>query len=198
MDLRNLIRPHIDLPRLSKDLDELGHSGRLWSVYQWTGADMATLWEAAQGARPLTLDDYVPPSTPPLTEVIHHGKNSLPAFKFFQKRFCRPKDPEVKDALFGYNHQWHGAATGPGYFVAHPSADAGMVDIDYTMPAREKPDAWPPLQPSSSRLGIFIYHGMVDVMHGVSSHVSIGRARKKSGWMNAWFVLVREDSQPAS
>jgi hypothetical protein len=39
---------------------------------------------------------------------------------------------------------------------------------------------------------------MIDVMHGISSHVSIGRARKKHGWMDAWFVLVREDPQPPS
>jgi hypothetical protein len=39
---------------------------------------------------------------------------------------------------------------------------------------------------------------MVDVMRGISSHVSIGRARKKNGWMDAWFVLVREDPSPAA
>jgi hypothetical protein len=33
-------------------------------------------------------------------------------------------------------------------------------------------------------------------MRGISSHVTIGRARKKQGWMDAWFVLVREDPQP--
>jgi hypothetical protein len=201
MDLRNLIGPHLDLQRLAKDLDELGHSGRLWSIHQWTRGDMAKLWEATKGAKPLTLDDFVPPSAAPLAEVIHHGKNSLPAHNFFQKRFCKPKDPEAKDMLVGFNHQTWAAATGPGYFVAHPSSDAGdagCVDIDYTMIPKEKPDAWPPIEPNSARLGRFVYYGMVDVMHGISSHVSIGRARKKHGWMNAWFVLVREDPQPSS
>ncbi|MGO9833909.1 MAG: hypothetical protein ACLP1X_06820 [Polyangiaceae bacterium] len=201
MDLRNLIGPHLDLARLSKDLDELGHSGRLWSIYQWTRGDMAKLWDATKGTKPLTLDDFVPPSAAPLAEVIHHGKNSLPAHNFFQKRFCKPKDPEAKDMLVGFNYQTWAAATGPGYFVAHPSSDAGdagCVDIDYTMIPKEKPDAWPPIEPNSVRLGRFVYYGMVDVMHGISSHVSIGRARKKHGWMNAWFVLVREDPQPSS
>jgi len=157
---------------------------------------MAKVWDAATGGKPLTLDDFVPPSIEPLTEVIHHGKNSLPAFVYFQKRFCRPKAPEAKETLVGYNHQGHGAATGPGYFVAHPSADAGVVDIDYTITPGEKAPAWPPIEPSSARLGRFIYHGTIDVMHGVSTHVSIGRARKKSGWMDVWFVLVREDPPP--
>ncbi len=57
---------------------------------------------------------------------------------------------------------------------------------------------WPEIVPNSARLGRFVYYGMVDVMRGISTHVSIGRARKKSGWMDAWFVLVREDPQPAS
>jgi hypothetical protein len=191
MELRNLIDTHLDIPRLGKVLDELGHGARLWSVHQWTRKDMATVWEAAKGLHPLTLGDYVPASAPALVEVIHHGKNSLPAHNFFQKRFCKPK--EGADMLVGYNEQTWAAVTGPGYFVAHPSSEAGEVDIDYTMLPKEKASAWPTIVPNSERLGRFVYEGMVDVMHGISSHVSIGRARKKHGWMDAWFVLVRED-----
>jgi hypothetical protein len=202
MDLRNLIDTHLDLPRLGKVLDEIGHEARLWSVYQWTRRDMATVWEASKGLHPLTLDDFVPASAGPHVEVIHHGKNSLPAHNYFQKRFCKPKEAGSTDMLVGYNEQTWAGITGPGYFVAHPSTDAGEVDIDYTMLPREKADSWPAIAPNSARLGRFVYYGMVDVMHGISSHVSIGRARKKHGWMNAWFVLIREDlpepSPPAS
>jgi hypothetical protein len=201
MDLRSLIDPHLDLPRLGKVLDELGHEGRLWSIHQFTRGDMARVWEAAQGVRPVTLDDYVPASAPPLVEVIHWGKNSLPAHNYFQKRFCKPKE-SAEPMLVGYNEQKLAAFTGPGYFVAHPSAEGGKVDIDYTMTPKDKPASWPAIIPNSVRLGRFVYAGMVDVMHGLSSHVSIGRARKKRGWMDAWFVLVRQDlaepSGPAS
>jgi hypothetical protein len=193
MDLRNLIATHLDLPRLAKDLDELGHSGRLWSVRQWTARDMATLWDAAKGTKPITLDDFVPPSVAPLVEVIHHGKNSLPAATHFQKRFCRPNDPEAKEQLVGFNYQSLAVATGPGYFVAHPSTDEGEVDIDYTIVPKEKPEAWPPIEPNSVRFGRFVYYGTIDVMHGISTHVTVGRARRKHGWMDNWFVLVRED-----
>jgi hypothetical protein len=62
---------------------------------------------------------------------------------------------------------------------------------------KEKPDAWPPIIDNTAKLGRFVYFGMVDVMRGVSSHVSIGRAKKKVVWMDAWFVLVREDPKPA-
>ena len=87
--------------------------------------------------------------------------------------------------------------TGPGYFCVHPGTDAGEVDIDYTMVPKEKPAAWPTIVPSSAKLSPFIYAGMIDVMRGISSLVTIGRARKKHGWLDNWFVLVREDPKPA-
>ncbi len=198
MELKNLIETHLDLPRLSKDLDEIGHAARVWATRHWERDTQARLWEAAKGFRPVTLDDYVPPGVASLTEVITWGMNTLPVHNHFQKRFARPSDPEVKDRLVGYNHQSLSGLTGPGYYVAHPAADEGEVDIDYTMAPTEKPAAWPTIVPNSSRLGVLIYHGMVDVMRGVSSHVSIGRARKKSGWLDAWFILVREDPAQAS
>jgi hypothetical protein len=193
MDLRNLIETRLDLPRLSRDLDEIGHAARVWSVRQWTPSDMATLWDAARGFRPVALDDFVPPSIPPLVQVIHEGKNSLPAHTHFQKRFCRPSDPAAGDALLGYNYQTLSPLTGPGYYVAHPSTEAGEVDIDYTLLPREKPAEWPDIVPNEARLGRFVYSGMIDVMRGLSPNVSIGRAKRNGRWMDNWFVLVRLD-----
>ena len=195
MDLKNLITAKsVDLERLSRCLDDLGHEGRLWAVHQWTKPIQARLYEAAKGFRKVTLDDYVPEGTGPLVEVIHDGQNTLPAHNHFQKRFCRPKTDTRKDVLWGYNHQSLSGVTGPGYFVTHAASDEGEVDIDYTQIPEEKPDAWPGILPNSARLGRFVYYGMVDVMRGISKNVSIGRARKSKGYMDAWFVLVREDA----
>ncbi len=155
---------------------------------------MTALWEAAKGFRPVGLDDFVPPSTLPLVEVIHYGKNSLPAHTSFQKRFCRPGDTADGAMLFGYNHQSLSALTGPGYFVVRPSSEEGEVDILYTEVPTQKPGTWPPVLPNEARLGRFVYAGMVDVMRGISPHVSIGRAKKQGRWMDNWFVLVREDA----
>jgi hypothetical protein len=193
MELKNLIEPHTDLERLSKDLDELGHSARVWATQSWNRKIQAKLYEAAKGFKKISLEDFVPKSTGPLVEVIHHGRNTLPAHNFFQKRFCRPKDESVSDQLWGYNHQSLSGITGPGYFVTHVASDEGEVDIDYTMIPKEKPDAWPAILPNSAKLGRFVYYGMIDVMRGISTHVSIGRAKKKGKFMDAWFVLVRED-----
>jgi hypothetical protein len=203
MDLRNLIEPHLDLPQLSRVLDELGTEGRVWAVRQWHRHHQEILWEAAKGFRAVTLDDFVPPGVEPLVPVIHWGQNSLPMHTHFQKRMAKlpePADgatPENGARLVGYNEQTLAAFSGPGYFMVHPSTESGEVDVDYTMAPQTKPASWPPIAPNSSRLGPFIYAGMVDVMRGLSSHVTIGRARKKHGWMDNWFVLVREDPKPA-
>ncbi|HXX65551.1 MAG TPA: hypothetical protein VEK07_00100 [Polyangiaceae bacterium] len=196
MDLKNLIEAHLNLARLSAGLDDLGHFGRLWSVRQWTGRHMALLWEALQNFRPTTLDDFVPPSVGPLVEVIHYGKNSLPVATRFEKRFCRPRYTAGDEVLVGFNAQPFSALTGPGYFVAHPAMGAGAaaeVAIDYTIRATERASSWPPIQPSSRYLGRFVYGGAIDVVRGLSRHVTIGRVRMNSGWKDTWFVLVRQD-----
>jgi hypothetical protein len=199
MDLSVLLDP-LDLPRLATVLDELGHLGRVDTIHGWDRDTMARLYEAAQGFRKVTLDDYVPPSAAPLAEVIHHGKNSLPAFTHFQKRFCKPPEDKAhvdgKAVLFGYNHQAMTPFTGPGYYVSYVEGDE--VFIDYTKIPPAKPDTWPPIAPNEARLGRFVYAGMIDIMRGISSHVSIGRAKKKGEMMDAWFVLCRQDPDATS
>ncbi len=195
MDLTVFLEPKIDLPRIARVLDELGLAGRLDTIRGWDGARQAALYDAAKGFHPIGLSHYVPDSVGPLTEVIHHGKNSLPAFTHFQKRFCRPPPNEVEagEELWGYNHQEMQVWTGPGYFVTHLAESEGEVAIDYTRIPPAKPDAWPEVLPNSAKLGRFVYYGTVDVMRGISKHVSIGRARRGKHWMDAWFVLCRED-----
>jgi hypothetical protein len=204
MDLSVLLDP-LDLPRLATVLDELGHLGRLATVRHWDGGTMAKLYEAMKGYMPLTLDYFVPPGVAPLTEVIHHGKNSLPAFTHFQKRFCKPQDGAASDkTLWGYNHNG-GFVTwfaGAGYYVAH-DWEPGEIVVDYTLIPPAKPPSWPDAVEKNERgLGPrAVYGNMVDIMRGLSKNVSVGRARRckeagkpeTSEWMDAWFVLCRED-----
>ena len=190
----------IDLKRLQEVLDGLGHVGRVDTIRGWGKDVQSRLYEAAKGFKPLTLDDFVPPSVDPLVEVIHHGKNTLPAFTHFQKRFCKPKveaGAEPAAELWGYNHQTMAPVTGPGYYVTHlpeGRGDAdGEVDIDYRKIPPSKPETWPEILPNTAKLGSLVYAGMVDIMRGLSSHVTIGRAMKGGKYMDAWFVLCRED-----
>jgi hypothetical protein len=204
MDLTVFLEPDIDLERVTHILDGLGLSGRLDTIRGWDRLRLATLFEAAAGYKPIGLEHFVPASVGARTEVIHHGKNSLPAFSLFQQRFCRPSKDETGE-LWGFNRQDMEMWTGPGYFVAHPADTEGEVMIDYTQEPGGlvassgghhdglTPEGWPEFAPSSARLGRYVYGGTVDIVRGLSSHVSIGRARRGREWMDAWFVLCRED-----
>lgn len=191
MDIRQLLSPKPDLTYIAHALDGVGHEARLRAVHELGKAEMATLFDAAADADALTLDDFVPSGLDAMKEVIHHGKNSLPVFSSFQKRFCRP-DGDVAEQLWGYNHQAMQPFTGPGYFVAHPWKDGGVV-IDYTMLPPRHPSGWPEILPNDARLSRFIYNGTKDVMRRLSQHVTIGRAQRGENVMDNWFVLVRED-----
>jgi hypothetical protein len=199
MDLTVFLEPKIDLPRITHILDGLGPGGRVPTIRGWDAAIMRRLWDAAKGYKKVTLADFVPASIGAMTEVVHEGKNSLATFTHFQKRFAKTES----GAIFGYNHQDMAGWTGPGYFVVHSwkgegegvgkDKTDGEVAIDYKELPEHTLDAWPEIIPNSARLGRFVYEGMVDVMRGISSHVTIGRARKNDAWMDAWFVLCRID-----
>ncbi len=132
----------------------------------------------------------MPASKAPLEEVVHFGRNSMPLFSTFQKRFCRPGDEHAPE-LWGYNEQPMRLFTGPGYFVAR-EIEHDEVLIDYTaLPAGRAP-SWPELSPNHARLGRFIYDGTQDAMRGVSHHVSVGRAARAGKWLDNWFVLCRD------
>jgi hypothetical protein len=191
MELNVLIEPKVDIERLSKVLDEMGHPGRVHTTRTWHRKQMELLWEAAKGFHPIGLDHFVPPSVGPKVEVIHALKNSLPMFTVSQKRFCKP-DPEAKE-LWGYNQTSTNAFTGPGYFVVRPSEVEGEIVFDYKTLPKGRVDSWPAIVPNEERLGRFVYAGMIDYVRGISSHVCIGRAERGGELADMWFVLCRKD-----
>ncbi len=180
----------VDLKGLSGYFDGLDAKTRIQEVRALTAREQAMLFEAAKGFRPLKLTDFVPENVPALKQVIHFGRNSLPLFKIFEKRFCRPEGK--KDELWGYNEQPLKALTGPGFFVAWQVSDEEVL-LDYTRIPPGKPEEWPEIIPNSARLSRFIYYNTQDYMRGVSKHVSIGRATRRGKTMDNWFVLCREE-----
>jgi hypothetical protein len=191
MDVSVLLEPKIDLPRLAEILDGLGHEGRVHTIRTWTKKRQAALFEAAKGHKPIDLDFVVPPSTGNFVEVIHWGQNTLPAFSHFQKRFTKADSGEV----VGYNEGSTAPLVGPGYYTATKGEGehAGEVVIDYTTLPKVKAPSWPAIIPNESRLGVFVWKGMIDYLRGISNHVSIGRAARNGKIMDAWFALVRQD-----
>jgi hypothetical protein len=184
----------IDLATVEAAFDAASPSERIDAIRGFTPKIQRRLFDACEG-RKVTIEQIVPSDKGSLGEVIHHGQNTLPAFRAFQKRFCRPSPghaPDNRSVLWGYNHQAMAGFTGPGYFVAYDDADKGEVVIDYRELPPEKPDSWPEILDNKAKLGRFVYYGMVDRLRRVSKHVTIGRAYKAKP-MSAWFVLVRED-----
>jgi hypothetical protein len=179
----------VDLDGLSAYLDGLASAARIAEARRLTGIEQARLFDRAAGFRRITLDDFVPADAPALAPVIHYGRNSLPVFRIFEKRFCKPDTGGGE--LWGYNEQRFKAFTGPGYFLASPASDLEVV-IDYCEVPPRKPPQWPSILPNSARLSRFIYYRTRDFMRGVSAHVSIGRATREGKPMDNWFVLCRE------
>lgn len=178
----------VDMRALADFLDHLDAPSRLRAVRSLGRPEQAKLFEAAAGAHPLSLAHFAPVGTPPLQAVVHYGRNSLPAFHDFEKRFCLP-DAHT-DELWGYNEQPLKTLTGPGYFVARQSSQQ-EVEIDYTVVPPEKPADWPPILPNSARLSRFLYYRTIDLVRGVSAHVAIGRVTREGRFLDAWFVLCR-------
>lgn len=188
-----LSEAHPDMARVKAYLDGLDPRARLAEARSLGRRLQRRLFEAARGASPITVDHLVPPSTGPMAEVVHHGKNSLGVFTEFAKVFVR--GDEATRELWGYNRNSPlvEAVVGPGYFVAYSHRVAGEVLIDYTRLPPKRPEGWPEIVSNAARGSLFVYEGTQDVLRGVSSHVSVGRVTKAGKELPAWFVLCREE-----
>ena len=195
-EIKGLLRAaNVDRAAVSEIFEAASPGERVTITESLDGAEQAKLWHAAAGGA-VTIGEMVPREIGPLRPVIFHGKNSLPAFTRFQKRFCRPAADVGRDELWGYNYQpvgWLGPLTGPGYFVAYDSNGLGGVAVDYTKIPPAKPASWPDIHDNTYRLSRFIYNGMIDYLRRVSPHLLIGRATKAGKEMPNYFLLCRED-----
>lgn len=177
--------------RISDFLDGLSNEDRITAARSLGRAHQKRLWTLVDRAADLDLDFFVPKGTPTLTPVRHYGRNSLPAFTIFEKRFFRMADGTVG----GANFQTISGFTGPGYYVARFVPERHEVAVDYNLVPSEKPDGWPEIRRNETGVSRFIYGFMVDTMRRVSSHVSIGSAARHGKDIGSWFVLCREDAR---
>ena len=182
-----------DMGAIETHLDELEATERVAEIRSLGRAEQSRLFDAAEGYKSISLDDIVPRERGAMKEVVHHGKNSLPAFNNFAKLFVRP-EPDARE-LWGFNRPGGFIETivGPGYFVAYPHSVDGEVLVDYLRLPPRRPTHWPEILPTSARLSAVVYDGTQDVLRGVSKHVTIGRAMKAGKAMSAWFTLCRDD-----
>jgi hypothetical protein len=128
------------------------------------------------------------------TEVIYQGRNSLPFFSRFQKRFVR-LEADPRAYLVGYNHPahaWMGHLTGPGYFVVPPdSPRVGEIFLDYTkLPAQSLP-TWPEIEPNNQGISRLVFAGLQDYLRALAPGVFIGAATRGGKNLDQYFILVR-------
>jgi hypothetical protein len=188
--LRGLLRDSTPEPRrIASFLDALIDVDRIEAVRALGPGALRRLWDLVDGFAEMTLADLVPRTTPPYEPIIHHGRNSLPVFTKFEKRFYRMGDGS---AVGGANFQTLSPLTGPGYFVARKIDDRPEVLIDYGSLPKDKPPEFPEIRGNESGLARLVYGSMVDTVRRVSEHVSIGAAAKSGQPINAYFVLCRE------
>jgi len=185
-----------DAAAIADFLDRLAPGARREAIAALSGPRLQRrLYEAVAGRPPVTLAELVPPDAPPLREVLFHGKNSLPAFTHFQKRFCRPPRNGAAAELWGYNHQSLAWLTGPGYFVVHEEPARGAA-IDYRAVPPQRcptwPPSWPPVKPNDVGFSRLVYRDMVDYLRRVGRDVFIGSAHRDGKELGNYFVLSRD------
>ena len=191
---RQLADPGVPFSEIADRLDALETTTRTAVVRRLGGREQRLLFERAEGRRPLSLVDLVPADRKDLEPVRHFGRNTLPAFRIFEKRFCRPEgeSPDRPEALVGYNHQTMSFVTGPGYFVAVEDPDRAEVLIDYTRPPGRVASGWPRVRSNERGLARFVYGFMVDRLRSVSGTVTVGSAARNGRELGSYFVLDRE------
>jgi hypothetical protein len=196
VELKGRLRDrHIEPTEIARFLDGLDHVERVAAIRSLGSKEQRALYEGVDGCRPLTLEDLVPITAAPFYTVRHFGKNSLPVFTHFEKRFCRPRSTDGRPAveLYGFNYQAMAPITGSGYFIARDAGNGFEVLVDYHRVPPECPEGWPPVRSNDRGLSRFIYGSLVDTLRGVSNHVSIGSAARKGKDLGSFFVLCRQE-----
>lgn len=198
MTVKELLkREDVTIGEIAAHLEGLDFETRLSEVLALGKGPQRKLFALAADGGALSLNDFVPEEASPGIEVIHEGRNTLPFFRRFQKRMCRPQDGSAR--LFGYNEGFTRKFIGPGYFVLHTTEgheaawqERGPQVVNYfEVPDGPVVDGWPEVVPNEKGLQKFVYRGTRDFMRRVSSDVTIGEAFRGDKSLNSFFVLVR-------
>lgn len=185
--LRGLVDRGAGFQDISTHLDALPAADRIAEVRQMGHRQQVKLWALAKGKGSLDLSTFVDAVE---RTVIYEGKNSLPMFTRFQKRFWRPSQGDV----VGYNHNgpFLSFLTGPGYFLTFPASDGELV-FDYTRAATLRPPEWPEIKPNQGLIAGNVYGGMLDYIRFVAKGTIIGAAFRGGKSRDAYFMLTRAD-----
>ena len=192
--LRDLLRQGASRDMISSFLNGLSSEDRIDQALSLRTKEVARLYRAVEGGPKTMIGDFVPQDTPADRTIIFEGRNSLPTFSRFQKRFARLSSGQA----VGYNHQTMSFATGPGFFVVKDADDgghdiAGEAYFDYTDTPEAVPTGWPTYKPNDAGLSNLVYKNMKDYMRKVADNVYVGEAYKLGKTQKQFFILCRAD-----
>lgn len=190
LDLRALLENGAPASQIAGHLDALPFEDRRAEVLSLRGKALEALYDAVADAPALTLEDIVPAAEK--RTLIYYGRNSLPLFSSFQKRFARVKG----GVIVGYNHQDMSFVTGPGLFVVQePSGQGEHANepyFDYTAVPPAIPEGFPAFVPNEKGFSRLVYKDLLDYMRPVAKGAIVGRAWKRGSPEGSYFVLIRE------
>ena len=167
-------------------LEGLDGVERIRQCRELSGKLLARLYEVASDGEAVGPEHMVAGAGEGET-VRWYGRNSLPVFTIFEKRFARQDG-----AVIGFNFQAMSFFTGPGYFTCRvDDAKPRELLIDYTLVPARSPSEWPRIKPNEAGLSRLVYAGMYDYCRKVSDTVVIGCATKQGKVMGQYFVLCR-------
>jgi hypothetical protein len=186
--LQELLRARASAKDIEHHLDSLSPAARVQEVLAITGKGVKHLYEAVADAPSVTLEEIVPANTGSAT-VIFEGRNSLPLFSRFQKRFARLGD----GTIVGYNHQTMSFLTGPGYFIVRAPDGEGdhgkEVLFDYTASPPSEPEGWPAFKANDRGFSRSVFMNLKDYVRRVARGVIVGKAYKLGVDQKAYFSL---------
>ena len=190
-NLSKAIKDQVSIEEIEQGLNLLSPEDRVKQSRSLGPSDQKALWLLCD-QRAVSLSQIVPDDCIGKT-VRHLGRNTLPAFKIFEKRFIRPN--EESDVLWGFNEGPTRKLVGPGYFVCRESdqPNIGTIVIDYEMLPDTAPEGWPKIKPNEAGVSRLVYAYMQDYLRRVSEHITIGRAYRKGKESPNYFTLCRWD-----
>lgn len=195
MDLRAHIESTGTIADIAAYLGNLPSHQRAGELLSLSKSSQRTLYLKALGSPPVEATDLLPEGLERGRGLCHHGFNSLPFLRSFEKHFCWSGDEIV-----GFNEASTRRLLGPGYFVCRPTDGAEVQRsawvVDYfQVPRGDVPADWPTVVPNWRGLQVLVYHHTRDYLRKVCDGVLIGSAYKtvlgREFKLDSYFVLVR-------
>ena len=121
-----------------------------------------------------------PPEEPRPLEGRFVGRNSLAAFRNFEKWFAT-----VDGVTVGCNRHPLAWLIGPGYFTVDGSR------FDYRRVPPRAPEGWPPVVPNTGFFPRAVYGDLEDEVRWLTSDILVGAAFRGGRPLDSYFILVR-------